>query len=90
MATATPPFAVPSSFVSTIAVDAGHAHELARLRRPVLADRRVQHEQNLLRRPRDLARRNAPDLVQLVHQIHARVKTSGRVDENRIAPLRHA
>jgi hypothetical protein len=71
-------------------VDAGHARELTRLRQPILADRGIQHEQNLVRSPRDLARRNPPYLVQFVHQIHARMKPPGRVDENRIAPLRQA
>ena len=53
----------------------------------VLADRRVEHEQHFLRRARHLARRDAPDLVELVHQVDARVQPAGGVDEDRIAAL---
>ena len=56
----------------------------------VLADRRVEHEQHFLRRARHLARGDAPDLVELVHQVHARVQAAGGVDQHRIAPLRLA
>ena len=59
--------------------------ELARLLHAVLTDRRVEHEQHLVRRARDLARRDAADLVELVHQVDARVQAAGGVDEDRIA-----
>ena len=54
----------------------------------VLADRRVEHEQHFLRRARHLARRDAANLLELVHQVDARVQAAGGVDEDRIAALR--
>ena len=72
------------------AVHAGDVHELARLAQAVLADRRVEHEQHFVRRARHLARGDAADLLELVHQVHLRVKPPCRIDENRIAPLRLA
>ena len=73
--------------------DAGHAGdvgELARLLHAVLADRRVEHEQHFVRRPFGRARRDAPDLVELVHQVDAVVQPARRVDQHRIAALRLA
>ncbi len=57
-------------------------HELARLLHAVLSDRRVEHQQHLVRRAFDLARRDALDLVELVHQVHARVQAAGRIHED--------
>ena len=70
--------------------DARDVHELARLREAVLPDRRVEHEQHFVRRSFDLARRDAPDLVELGHQVHARVEPAGGVDEHDVAPARLA
>ena len=63
------------------AVHAGHGHELARLRQAVLSDGRVEHEQDLVRRALDFARGDAADLVELGHQVDARVQPAGGVDE---------
>src|SRR5918996_4699 len=52
------------------------------LREAVLPYRRVEDEQDFVRRPFDLARRDAPDLLQLRHQVDARVQPPGGVDEH--------
>src|SRR5581483_3431611 len=70
------------------AVHAGRGHELAGLDEPVLSDRRIEDEQRLLRGARHLAAGDAADLLELVHQVDARVQPAGRVDEHRVAPLR--
>ncbi len=58
------------------------AHEFARLRQPVLPDRRVENQQHLVRCIGDFLRRDAADLVQLRHQVDAGVQSSGGVDED--------
>ena len=49
IATIIPPFAVPSSFVSTMPVTLGRFVEELGLRQRVLAGGRVEHEQRLVR-----------------------------------------
>src|ERR1035437_3516260 len=67
---------------------AGHGHEFARLHQAVLPDRRIEHEQHFLRRAFYFARGDAPNLVELVHEVDARVQPARGVHENRIAPFR--
>ena len=72
------------------AVDAGDRHELARLREAVLADGRVEHEQDLVRRAFDLARGDPANLVELGHQVDARVQPPRGVDQENITVPRLA
>src|SRR5688500_5492097 len=69
------------------AVDAGHVHELACLTQSILTNRGVEHEEYLVRRARHFARSDAANFFELVHQIHLRMKASGRIDEDWIASL---
>jgi hypothetical protein len=68
--------------------DASRGGELARLRDAVLSHRRVEHEERFVRRARDLARGDAADLLELAHQVGARVQAAGSVDQDRIAAAR--
>ena len=88
MATATPPLAVPSSLVSTTPVTPADGGELARLRHAVLPDRGVEHQQHLVRRAGHLAGGDAADLVELAHQVDARVQPAGGVDEHGVGAAR--
>ena len=67
MATATPPLAVPSSFVSTMPLTPATVMNSRACASAVLPDRRVEHEEHLVRGALHLARGNPPDLVQLGH-----------------------
>src|SRR5688572_1683700 len=63
----------------------GDAGEFPRLRQPVLPHRGVEHEQHLVRRAVSGASGDAPDLIELAHQVGAGVQAPGRVDQDRIA-----
>ena len=68
--------------------DPGHVDRLgeqARLLQPVLAGRRVDREQHLVRRARDAAGDDAVDLAQLVHQMALGVQPPGGVDDDDVA-----
>src|SRR5579884_2046939 len=63
--------------------DVDRLGELARLDQPVLTGRRVDHEQDLLQRagrPLD----DAPELLQLLHQVDLRVEPPRGVDEHEV------
>ncbi len=65
--------------------DAGHADgvvEEPRLLQPVLAGRRVDDEQHLVRRALAPPGDHAPHLRELVHQVRLRVQPAGRVDDH--------
>ena len=88
IATATPPFAVPSSLVRTMPVTPAtlvNSRACARPFWPTVASRTSSTSCGA---PSVARARDPPDLVQLVHQVHARVEATRRVDENRIPPLR--
>ena len=70
------------------AVGAARRHELARLHEAVLADGRVEHEQHFVRRARHVAADDAADLVELGHEIRARVQPAGGVDDDDVAAAR--
>ena len=70
--------------------DAGDAVNSRACDEAVLPDGRVEHQQDLVRRARHFAPGDAADLVELAHQIHARVQPAGGVDDHRIAPARLA
>ena len=85
IASATPPFAEPSSFVSATPRDLDGLAEELRLPDAVLAGRGVDHEQRLVRRALEAALDHAPDLRQLLHQVRLRVQAAGRVDDDDVA-----
>src|ERR687887_1909402 len=71
--------------------DAGHAGRLAeepRLLEAVLACRRVDHEQRLVRRALEPPGDHAAHLRELVHQVRLRVQAAGRVDDHDVAAVR--
>ena len=68
IAIATPPRALPSSFVSTIPSTAAAAEKSSAWRSPFWPVRRVDHEQRLVRRALDLAGDHAAHLLELGHQ----------------------
>ena len=85
IATATPPF---GGAVELRQHDARHAagrHELAGLDETVLADGGVEHEQHLMRGARHLAADDATNLVELGHEIGARVEPARGVHEHDVA-----
>ena len=68
--------------------DAGRVGEQLRLAQPVLAGRRVDRQQRLVRGALQLAADHAADLGELGHQIVLGVQASGRVDDHHVAALR--
>ena len=78
----TPPRAVPSSFVTTRPVTGTAAAKILRLLHRVLSDRAVEHEQRLVRRAGQPLRDHARDLLELRHQVVARVQPAGGVDDH--------
>ena len=77
-----PPFAEPSSFVSATPGHADGVVEEARLLQAVLAGRRVDDEQHLVRRAFAPAGDHAAHLGELVHQVRLRVQAAGGVDQH--------
>ena len=70
---------------------ARHRHgapEVGGLLDAVLAQRGVEHEQHVVRRPVHDAPRHAHDLLQLGHQVALGVEPPGGVDEHDVAPAR--
>ena len=80
-----PPFAEPSSFVSTRPVTPGVLDERLRLREPVLPGRRVEHEQHLGDRRQLLD--DAAHLAELVHQAALGLQPAGGVDQHDLDAL---
>ena len=87
-ASATPPFALPSSFVSTMPVTPGLAAEGLGLDEPVLAGRRVQDEEHVPGLARQAPLDDPADLRQLVHQLLLVLEPPGGVDEDGVEPAR--
>ena len=85
-----PPFAEPSSFVSATPVTPTASLKRRACCSAVLAGRRVDDEQRLVRRALEPARDHAAHLRQLVHQVRLRVQAAGGVDDHdvRRAPAR--
>ena len=70
------------------AADVGRLREQLRLAQAVLAGRRVDRQQRLVRRALELARDHAADLRQLGHQVVLRVQAPGGVDDHDVDALR--
>ena len=88
MAMTMPPLAVPSSLVSTSPRDAHRLVEFARLGQRVLPLIGVEHQQHLVRRAGIEALDDAPDLLQLLHQVRLAVQPPGGVGEHHVAAAR--
>ena len=83
----TPPFAVPSSLVMTMPVTPTICAKNLGLRVRVLPDRRVEHEEDRLRRGRVEFFNDANDLLQFGHQIGLVLQPPGRVDQQHIGAV---
>ena len=69
----------------------GHADRgvrTLRLRERVLAGGAVEHQQHFVRRARSTAGDDAPDLLQLVHQLRLRVQPAGGVGDQHVDAAR--
>ena len=84
IASAMPPFAVPSSFVSTMPSTGHGLGEELGLAQAVLAGRRVDREQRLVRRVGQLLVDHAADLRELGHQVVLGVQAPGGVDDDHV------
>src|SRR5208282_1233854 len=65
---------------------AGQRHGVAedfRLAERVLTGGRVEHQDSLVRRARELASDYARDLLELLHQVNLGLQAAGRIDQDR-------
>ena len=76
-----PPLLVPSSLVTIRPVKRHGLVELARLVQRIHAGRGIQHEQDLVRRARQLLAHHAVQLLQFLHQIVLGVQPARGIDE---------
>ena len=83
-----PPFAVPSSFVSTMPVTSTASRKSIAWRSPFWPGGGVDGQQGLVRRAGHAARDHLADLAQLVHQVLLGVQAAGGVDDHHVVPPR--
>ena len=88
MATTTPPFAVPSSLVTTMPVTPIAWLNCSAWRTRVLAEARVEDQQHLVRRIAIEPLHDARDLRQLVHQVRLRMQAPRGVGDQHVGAAR--
>ena len=88
IATAMPPFAEPVELGENHAGQRHRLPEQARLAEPVLAGRRIEHQQGLVRGIRVRLPDDRVDLAQLFHEIVLGLQAARRVDQHHIRPAR--
>ena len=88
MAASTPPFAVPSSLVTSEPGQAERGVERAHLRQCVLTGVAIDHQQHLVRRLRVGFGDRALHLLQLFHQVQLCWQAAGGVGNHHVAAAR--
>ncbi len=88
IATTIPPFAVPSSLVSTIPVTPAVAVNSRACVEAVLAGGGVHHEEDVVRRAGNYFRGRAAHFFEFGHEIRFRVQTSGGVHDDGVGVAR--